>query len=72
MATITARESLMYIRKRKKLELTVPGEAFPDIPESEDPEQEGIPPSVFNGMIARLPVGCRTILNLYVFELLRP
>ncbi len=34
----------------------------------EDPDIEGIPLSVLHKMIRELPVGYRTILNLYVFE----
>ena len=39
-----------------------------EIADEEEPQVELVPPDVLNQMIGRLPVGCRLVLNLHVFE----
>lgn len=67
MTRIVINESISRIRKKKKdIEVFVV-DHLPDIPD-EDPDPEGIPPSVLMDLISKLPPGYRTILNLHVFE----
>ena len=39
-----------------------------EISDNDEPEVEAVPPDILNGMIGRLPAGCRLVLNLHVFE----
>lgn len=66
---IVVNESLKFIKTKEKLELiNVPVWDLPDITEDEDPDFEEIPTSVILDMIRSLPIGYRTVFNLYVFE----
>lgn len=61
---IVTNEALTYLRRNSRLTFT---DDVPDEPD-EEPEVEKVPPAELNRMIARLPTGYRTVLNLYVFE----
>lgn len=67
MTRIVVNEALKYIKSTCRFDM------IPLTPESdsiiyEEPDMDGIPLSELHGMIRELPVGYRTILNLYVFE----
>lgn len=66
---IVVNESLKFLKTKEKLELmNVPVWDLPDITEDEEPDFEEIPISVILGMIRSLPIGYRTVFNLYIFE----
>lgn len=67
---VMANMALDYLRKKKKMqEVFVSDEVLPDIPELPDKEICGnIPEERLLAFVAKLPVGCRTVFNLYVFE----
>lgn len=67
MKRIVINESLMFLRKKKKSSFLIYSESLPDIADDE-PEIDKVPVKILYDMIRRLPDGCRTILNLYVFE----
>ena len=61
---IVANKAIDFVKKNERI-------MFVDtIPDKQDDESEieRIPPEVLMAMIAKLPSGCRMILNLYVFE----
>ena len=61
---IVANKAIDFVKKNERI-------MFVDtIPDKQDDESEieRIPPEVLTAMIAKLPSGCRMILNLYVFE----
>lgn len=68
MSRIVVNEALMFLRRSSKHPLLSLDDPLPDIPETEDPDVDGIPPQVLQSMIEELPPGCRTVLNLFVFE----
>ncbi|MFV0417330.1 MAG: RNA polymerase sigma factor [Dysgonomonas sp.] len=66
---IVVNESLKFLKTREKLEIiNKPVWDLPDMTEDEDPDFDEIPTSVILGMIRSLPVGYRTVFNLYIFE----
>ncbi len=66
---IVVNESLKFIKAKEKLEfINTPMWDLPDMTEDEDPDFDEIPTSVILEMIRSLPVGYRTVFNLYVFE----
>ena len=66
---IAVNESLNYIRRNRRQELTLQEQYIDDIvEEEEDPPIEDIPPEVIQQMVRQLPTGYRTVFNLYVFE----
>jgi RNA polymerase sigma-70 factor (ECF subfamily) len=66
---IAVNESLNYIRRNRRHELTLQEQYIDDIAEEEeDPPIEDIPPEVIQQMVRQLPTGYRTVFNLYVFE----
>lgn len=66
---IVVNESLKFIKTREKLALiNTPVWDLPDTAEDEDPDFDEISTSVILEMIRSLPVGYRTVFNLYVFE----
>ena len=67
---IAVNESLNYIRRNLRQELTLQEQYIDDIAEEEeeDPPIEDIPPEVIQQMVRQLPTGYRTVFNLYVFE----
>lgn len=61
---IVANKAIDFVKKNERITFV---DTIPDKQEDE-PEIERIPPDELTAMIARLPSGCRMILNLYVFE----
>lgn len=43
-------------------------DVLPDEADEGPPDIEEAPPDILNKMIGQLPLGCRVVLNLYVFE----
>ncbi len=65
---IVVNESLKFLKKNEKLNIiNSPIWDLPDISE-EETDFEQIPASVILEMIRALPVGYRTVFNLYIFE----
>lgn len=67
MAKITLNETLKFIKGNNRLQFVELKQEEMDKMD-EEPDTEGIPPSVIHSMIRELPDGYRTIFNLYVFE----
>lgn len=63
---IVINESLQFLRKQKGNAPLVADDP-PDIPD-ETPDTEGLSADALNNLVAQLPTGYRTILNLYVIE----
>ena len=70
MRRIIINEALGYLRRlNKNIEESVDPQEIPDkADESDEPEIQDVPQSVLYLMIQELPVGYRTVFNLYVFE----
>lgn len=66
LARIVVNESLKFLKKEYRFEF-LPLSDENDMAEDET-DIEGIPLTALHAMIRDLPVGYRTILNLYVFE----
>lgn len=62
---VVANESLTQLRKYHHFTVT---DDMPDMPDENIPDTEDVPMSVIMQMIERLPVGYRTVFNLFVFE----
>lgn len=68
MTRIVVNEALKFIKGRKLID-TMPLNSTSDMCDDiEDPDTDSVPASVIQEMIRELPVGYRTIFNLYVFE----
>ncbi len=68
-ARIVVNESLKFLKSKERIEIfNWPIEDLPDMAEDEEPDFEEIPTSAILGMIRSLPIGYRTVFNLYVFE----
>lgn len=66
---IVVNEALKHIRGHQKLKITnLPVWDLPDVEDNREPDFEEIPTSAILEMIHTLPVGYRTVFNLYVFE----
>lgn len=66
---IVVNEALKFLQKEERLDITnKPVWELPDMPETEEPDIDEISTSVLLEMIRSLPVGYRTVFNLYVFE----
>ena len=68
VSRIVTNHSIDWIKEHERMMFT---DVFPDETEETNetiPEIDDIPPDILNTMIKRLPVGCRTVLNLHVFE----
>ena len=62
-------ESLKHIKENEKMQLiSLPDWDFPDQVDDEELDFEDIPTSAILEMINSLPIGYRTVFNLYVFE----
>lgn len=63
---VVANESITMLRKSSKMSFTdnVPENILVD----EEPDVDYMPPEILNDMIRKLPIGYRTVLNLFVFE----
>lgn len=68
-ARIVVNEALKHIKENQKLKITnLPSWDLPDMPDEREPDFEDIPTSVILEMIRTLPIGYRTVFNLYIFE----
>lgn len=65
---IAVNSSLKFLKEKKRGELYRLSFDVADVPEEPDPIISDIPPEVIQKMIQELPVGYRTVFNLYVFE----
>ena len=66
VSKIVMNRALDWLGEQEALLLT---DEMPDVAEeAEEPDIGGVPPDVLNRMIGQLPVGCRVVLNLHVFE----
>lgn len=64
-------QSIDYLRRQQRSQLQfVPEDDLPDIPDEGRVAEEGnnLSEEVLMRFVAELPVGCRTVFNLYVFE----
>ncbi|MBO4570959.1 MAG: sigma-70 family RNA polymerase sigma factor [Bacteroidales bacterium] len=73
MSRVMMNRSLAYMKKKRRTEYL--NEPLydnliedPVMVESDDPETGHIPEEVMMGFIMNLPPGCRTVLNMYLFE----
>ena len=62
---IVVNEAINSLRRSAKLSFV---NDLPEEPDDDPPDLESIPPEEINRMIAQLPSGYRTVLNLFVFE----
>ena len=67
MKRIVANESLMFLRRQRKMLVFESPEVLPDLPEDDDPPPR-VPPEVVQRLIQELPDGYRAVFNLAVFE----
>lgn len=63
-------QALDYLRKQKRINrIIVHEDQIPEIPDVSDEGDYGrIPQDCLMEFVAELPIGCRTVFNLYVFE----
>lgn len=66
MVRITVNEALRFLKKSAAQNIVEYAGELPDV--ADEPEVDGIPDDVVNGMILSLPPGYRMVFNLYVFE----
>lgn len=67
VARIVANKAITWVKEHERLSMT---DDIPEKAEEDDdaPDVDKVPPDILQTMIRRLPPGCRTVLNLYVFE----
>ena len=65
---IMVNQSLKFLRDKQRQEFVKLDIDVTDVPEEDDPPVSDVPPDAIAEMLSRLPVGYRTVLNLYVFE----
>lgn len=63
---ICINECLTCIRERNKMKMFEPEEDIDVVDEEVD--MDDVPPEVIHELLCQLPVGYRTVLNMYVFE----
>lgn len=69
MTRIVVNEALKFLKSKDKLDTVLYEWDLPDaIDDDEEPSVGDVPASVIQAMIRELPVGYRTVFNLYVFE----
>lgn len=63
-------QALDYLRKQKRINrIIVHEDQIPEIPDvSDEGDYNRIPQDCLMEFVAELPIGCRTVFNLYVFE----
>lgn len=64
---IVVNQSLAFLRSRHREQLLLSWR-LPDEAEDPDPDIDDVPPEVLHRLVSQLPVGYRTVLNLYIFE----
>ena len=65
VSTIVVNRAIDWIKLHERIHMT---DEIPDLIDESPPDLEKVPPDVLNKMIGQLPVGCRLVLNLHVFE----
>lgn len=66
---IVVNESLKFLKRKERLKIiNSPVWDLPDMAEETEPDLDEIPTSVILEMIRSLPVGYRTVFNLYIFD----
>ena len=65
---VVVNESLKFLRTKEHFEALQDNYDVPDESEDDEPLMSNIPPDVIQQMLSHLPIGYRTVLNLYVFE----
>lgn len=71
MTRVMSTQAIDYLRKQQRFSrLVVDGEQLPEIADEETLAEAGsrISEEVLMEFVAKLPEGCRTVFNLYVFE----
>lgn len=68
MSRIVVNESLNKIRQIEKINFITPTWDLPDQSEEDMTQLEEVPISTIYNMIKEMPIGYRTVFNLYVFE----
>jgi RNA polymerase sigma-70 factor (ECF subfamily) len=62
---IVAHQAIDHLKRHDRLLLT---DHLPEAAAEEEPDVGRVPPDVLNRLIAQLPTGYRTVLNLYIFQ----
>ena len=65
---VAVNQSLMFLRRRNKFTILGLDRDIADEQEDEEPDIQDLPPEELHRLIRDLPVGYRTVLNLFVFE----
>ena len=65
VARVVVNHAIDYLKRNQRL---IYENDLVDMPDDDEPAVEEVPPDILTAMIGRLPVGCRMVLNLYVFE----
>ena len=68
MKKIIVNSALNFLRKKKKVELSEITSKIENIKDDINEEEYEIEPEILMKIIQQLPVGCRTVFNLYTFE----
>lgn len=68
LARIVVNEAINFLKRQQRLGFIDSKEAIADVPDNEDPDTSDIAFQTIIDMIQELPVGYRTVFNLYVFE----
>ena len=68
MIRIVVNEALHFLKNQNRLQLTELNESIIQETADEEPPVESITADELHQLIGELPDGCRTVLNLYVFE----
>lgn len=65
---IVVNESLKFLNKNEKLSVVSPTWDLPDVTEEEEADFDDVPTSIILDMVRSLPIGYRTVFNLFIFE----
>lgn len=68
LTKIVVNESLGFLSRNQRVEVSYPEWELPDNAEEETPDIEAVTPEEIQRMIQKLPKGYRTVFCLYVFE----
>ena len=65
---VVVNESLKLLRTKEHFEALQDNYDVADESEDDEPSMGNIPPDAIQQMLSHLPIGYRTVLNLYIFE----
>lgn len=68
MTRIVVNTALKHLRDSAKMDFLRYADKLPDVEDEQEMSLEGVPAEVVQEMIRSLPVGYRTVFNLFVFE----